>query len=458
VVAVALVLLGLGAGSAQAESLTVNSRKDAGDLKPGNGRCDAKKKKRLQCTVRAAIEESNALRSKDKIKFDVRGPAAVKTIAPASELPEITDPVKINAYTQPGAKANTAPSGTNAVLRVELDGADLLAGGSGLEISAGDSVVRGLVINDFFTGLELRAGSANRVLGNFIGTDPSGTVGEGNNTGVSISGSSDNVIGGPSLAARNIVSASGTTGISIFGATGAPANSNRILGNLIGTSASGAGDLGTESSSGNGVRINGQDGATLNNQIGGTEPGAGNVIAFSGSFGVNVLKGTGNSVLSNSIFGSGLMGINIDGEGVAPNDDDDVDTGANNRQNYPVITDADSGFGTTTIDGTLSSAPTTTYTIQFFYNPASDEANHAIDLEEGRRFLGSTSTTTNASGDATFTGAFSSSGIGGGGGLDGGYATATATDPEGNTSEFSDGRIIDPPVIGGGRAAAGSMR
>jgi trimeric autotransporter adhesin len=429
------------AGSASANEYTVDSARDASDRKPGNGVCDSSAKEGTQCTLRAAIEEVNASGERASIVFGIPG-RGVKTISPSILLPGVTERVKIDGYTQKGARENTSATGSNARLRVELTDTSFLS--TGLRLAAGRSTVRGLVISGFDTGLELDGGGSNKVLGNFIGTDPTGTQASGNNTGISISESSGNQIGGTAPAARNVVSANDTTGISIFGLTGAPANDNRILGNLIGTTSAGSGDLGNGfgDNNGNGIRINGQDGTTLNNIVGGTEPASGNVIAHSTYIGVNILEGTGNSVLGNSIYGSGSQGINTDGEGVAPNDDDDPDVGANNRQNYPVITDADSPpFSNTVIHGTLSSVPNTTYRIEFFSNPASDEDDHPSDLEEGRRFLGATSTTTDSAGNASFSATFAASG------LDRDYATATATDPFGNTSEFSNGRLIDGAVV-----------
>ncbi len=440
--AVGLAVTFAPAVTASAEKLTVNTTKDNPDKKPGNGVCDAAAKKGSQCTLRAAIEETNALGERGTIRFAIPG-KGVKTISPQTLLPDVTEPVKIDGYTQKGARENTLTTGSNARLRIQISDPGALS--MGLRLIAGRSTVRGLVVNGFHTGLEMADGGSNKILGNFIGTDSTGTQAVGNNTGISLSSSSDNLVGGKNPAARNLVSANATTGVSIFGLTGEPANENRILGNLIGTTSTGSGDLGNGfgGNGGNGIRINGQDGTTMDNAVGGTEPGTANVVAHSTYIGVNILKGTGNTVLGNSIYGSRIQGINTDNEGVAPNDDDDIDVGANNRQNYPVITDADSAvFANTDIQGTLSSTPNTTYRIEFFSSPASDEANHANDLEEGRQFLGATSVTTNGAGDAAFSGDFAASG------LDGGYATATATDPFGNTSEFSNGRIIDGPVIG----------
>jgi hypothetical protein len=98
----------------------------------------------------------------------------VAIIAPNSPLPSITDTVIIDGYTQPGSSPNTLAKGTNAVLKVELDGIN--AGfADGLRIVGGGagSVIRGLVINDFASdGISIEEGSDfDSIEGNFIGTD-----------------------------------------------------------------------------------------------------------------------------------------------------------------------------------------------------------------------------------------------------------------------------------------------
>ena len=128
--------------------LTVNSTGDGGETSTGDGVCD---NGTGACTLRAAIEEANASAGTDTIAFNIPG-TGPHAIQPASALPTITDPVVIDGYTQTGASPNTNPvtTGSNAVLKIELDGSN--AGASsvdGLLITTGSSVVRGLVINRF---------------------------------------------------------------------------------------------------------------------------------------------------------------------------------------------------------------------------------------------------------------------------------------------------------------------
>ncbi len=286
-------------------------------------------------------------------------------------------------------------------------------------------------------GIEILGSGAtmNQVLGNFIGVNAAGIADLGNSgSGVSISGASGNIIGGTATGARNVISGNDGQGVDLRG------NGNVVQGNFIGTDVTGAAALGNSII---GVSIlNGS-----NNAIGGVAANAGNIIAFNGNGGVvltapDPISVTGNAILSNSIFsntGPVLpdMGLGIDlGEtGVTPNDATDADPGANNLQNFPVLTSIITG-GNTTIQGTLNSAANTAFRLEFFSNAACDPSGHG----EGQSFIGSTMVTTNASGAASFNVAFQTS-VGAGQ-----FFTATATDPNNNTSEFCQCRQAVNPV------------
>jgi hypothetical protein len=117
----------------------------------------------------------------DTINFNIAG-TGVHTIAPFPALPTITDPVIIDGYTQPGSAANTQAVEDDAVLLIELNGANTLDA-NGLTITAGNSTIRGLVINRFTgTGgsarnaIALSGGGGNVIEGNFLGTDAPGTT------------------------------------------------------------------------------------------------------------------------------------------------------------------------------------------------------------------------------------------------------------------------------------------
>ena len=404
-------------------TFTVDSTADAVDATPGDGACDDGTG---SCTLRAAITEANVHVGKDTIAFDIPGPGP-HSIQPLSGLPTITDPVIIDGYTQPGASPNTnGPGlGLNTVLKIELDGSGAGSGVAGLDIAAGNSTVRGLVINRFSgNGIVLDTSGGNVVEGDFIGTDVTGTAALSNSQGIIISGASTNTIGGTTAEARNVISGNDGPGVLI---RGSGSTGNLVQGNYIGTDVNGTIDLGNSS---HGVTI--ESGAS-NNAIGGATPGARNVISANGAHGV-VIGGpsTGNSVQGNSIFSNGALGIDLGNDGVTPNDTGDGDTGANNLQNFPELTSATSGATSTTIEGTLDSTDNTTFKLEFSSNTACDPSGNG----EGEAFLGFTDVTTDSSGDATFMVTFPTTVPAGQ------FITATATDTANNTSEFSQCRSV----------------
>jgi hypothetical protein len=205
---------------------------------------------------------------------------------------------------------------------------------------------------------------------------------------------------------------------------------NVVQGNFIGTQINGTSPLGNTL---HGVFLQ----STRNTPVGGTLSGAGNTIAFNGSAGVAVVSlDTGNGVLSNSIHDNGGLGIDLDNNGVTPNDHCDGDGGTNLQQNFPVLTSAVSAGGSTTIQGTLDSTANTTFRIEFFANTACDPSGNG----EGQMFLGFTTVTTDANCNASFNVTLPATIPAGQ------FITATATDPNGNTSEFSQCLTVTGPA------------
>ena len=340
-------------------------------------------------SLRQAILDANANNNpgeQDRIDFNISG-TGVHTIKLASPLPFVTEPVNINGYSQPGTSVNTLEHGTNARLLIELDGAALNAlNEHGLIFMTPNSVVRGLVINRFeHSGIVLSTYSANTsIKGNFIGTHADGIhggvdVGNGQNgVGIAFTAGNNNVIGGTSPAARNIISDNQLNGVEIN------SDNNVVAGNLIGTARDGTSPLGNSSS---GVQIGS---SALSNVVGGASSGPANTIAFNGSDGVFLYSGISNSILSNSIFSNNGSGIYL---GAGANDPQDPDTGANNWQNKPNLTSATNSSGTT-IKGRLNSTPNATFTIEFFSNPAG--------TDEGKIFLGKKEVSTGQDGLVLF--------------------------------------------------------
>jgi CSLREA domain-containing protein len=355
---------------AASTTFTVNSEQDNSDAAP-DGLCDMNPLSQGdQCTLRAAIQETNANNNPtevDRIEFDIPG-TGVHTILPNSQLPFISEPVNINGYSQPGSQVNTLARGTNAKPLIQISGNNAGSGFFGaLTVSASNSVIRGLVINHFtnMTGIEVEPEASGftadarnvRIQGNFIGTDPSGVFARGNESGVDFFGVSNSTIGGASPASRNLISGNDLDGVFItvgsFPGPSAGSGDNQIRGNLIGTQRDGSQGLG-----------NGSVGVEIAVPAG--EAGA-----------------SSNRILSNSIFANGGLGINLGPSGPTPNDPGDLDIGSNNLQNKPSLGSARTVAGKTTIKGSLSSRSGATYTIQFFSNPSGNEGRIFIGQKTG---------------------------------------------------------------------------
>jgi hypothetical protein len=393
------------------------------------------------------------------------------------------------------AKIKVTLNGLNAG---DTSGLHFMDGKSGgYDIS--DSVVQGLSIYKFNrSGIEVEGGSDVTIGGNFIGTDHTGTQSIGNgNSGVSLLKSTGafnggfHQIGGVNPEMRNVIAGNHWSGIYIN-----TSDHNIIRGNYIGTDYDGTDrftndDMGHE---GGGVDIYNSAGA----MIGGTDAGTGNVISNGDSFGVeighsqnvtlvgnrigtdrsgkknlgnhdgveildssNIHIGSGSArgsntiafsdrdgvridegvldnipnntlhdqLSRNAIFSNKVLGIDLEGDGVTPNDAGDADTGANNLQNRPVLSSAKkSAAGKTTIRGKLNSSKNQTFSIEFFSNPK--------DTNQGKKFLGSKTVTTDGSGNVTFTLATTKKIA------LGQNVTVTASSSTGDTSEFSAPRKV----------------
>jgi subtilisin-like proprotein convertase family protein len=334
-----------------------------------------------------------------------------------------------------GATGNTVQGnfiGTNAA-----GNADLGANGNGITINNADGNLiggtaagaRNLISGNTVYGIALGATSTgNLVQGNLIGTNVAGTATIANGShGVYLIGAPGNVIGGAAAGAGNVIGGNGGNGIELV----TSGNGNNVIqGNFIGTDSAGILDLGN---AGDGVDVS--NGATPTT-VGGAAPGAGNRIAFNGGDGVQLTSDQANlyptqvAIRGNRIYKNDGLGINLGSDGVTPNDSaPDSDPGFNQLQNFPVLTGVyvDTVLDMTTIDGTIESAFSTFYTLDFYYSVECDASGNG----EGEVYLGSGGTTTNALGIGSFSMQWDVEIPAGT------FITATATDPNGNTSEFS---------------------
>jgi uncharacterized repeat protein (TIGR01451 family)/CSLREA domain-containing protein len=428
------------------------------------GSCDA-----FHCSFREALDAANNHPGADTINFNIPN-AGAHTIALGSQNLIATDPVTIDATTQPGfaGKPLIEINGTKATGDKTDDGC--------ITLDADSSTLRGFVINRC-TGTTLAAavrllGVGDIVQGNYIGTDLAGeatlpNAGSGVATGL---GAASDVIGGDTALKRNVISGN-RDGVVVASTTGKAI----VQGNYIGTDAAGTVALGNSE---DGIRV-----ASHGSLIGGTGPGEGNVISGNGANGVRVLgtqgnrnriqgnligtdvNGTGtlgnvgvgvsvegtqnrvnggnvithnatgvvvfgyerNAIRRNSIVGNSGLGIDLGADGVTPNDAGDADFGSNQLQNFPVISLAAVANGNDFIWGSLNSTASSSFLLDFFSNPACDGSGNG----EGKNFIGSTLVTTNANGNASFSVSFPAVAT------TDSFFTATATDTVGDTSEFS---------------------
>jgi hypothetical protein len=246
-----------------------------------------------------------------------------------------------------------------------------------------------------------------RVSFSFIGTDLTGLDAFGNaKAGVYLgAGTHSTTVGSTDPSLVTVISGNVGNGVEMHGTYG-----NTVVGCLIGTDTTGVLPL---PNAGNGVVISNSSGNVIGRSsygANGTAGGAANLIAFNGADGVFIDSGSRNAIRENSIYGNTLLGI-------------ELGPWADMNQAAPVLTSVLTMPLGMQVSGTLHSRPNTTFTIEFFANDAS--------AASGRYFLGSQKVKTNAAGLAAFTffGPLPPKAAG--------FVTATATDANNNTSEFS---------------------
>jgi len=262
----------LGVG---AQTLTVNSTADDASV---NG----------NCTLREAIQAANTnlavdacaagSAGLDNIVFNVG--AGTPSISVLTALPVITEAVLLD-----GA--------TGGATRVELNGGNLGANRHGLNITAGNSVIRGMIINRFTgAGIQIASQGSNTVQNCLIGVNTAGTVAQANARGIVVDNTANNTIGGTAANTSNVIAGNTQDGIQISGLS---ATDNEVLGNFIGTDAGGTLDLGNQT----GVNITGAP----DNTVGGTTVAERNLISGNSACGVSISQtaATGNLVQGNFI-------------------------------------------------------------------------------------------------------------------------------------------------------------
>jgi hypothetical protein len=307
----------------------------------------------------------------------------------------------------------------NAANGVIVSGASGSAIGRPAGISSGPAFVN-VISGNGTNGVRLRSGaSGNTIQNNWIGINSAGQKLPNLNAGVQINdGAVSNLVGGSGTFVFQVNWIGGNVGDGVLladpGTTG-----NSIFNNSIGYGpyANPAGN------SGCGVRVTA---GASGNHIGDIAVGAGNLIAFNSLAGVFVESGTANTIRANSIWANGALGIDLAPAGVTANDACDADTGANDLQNFPVLSSASSSSGTVTAIGTLNSVGNASYTLDLYGNTECDPSGYG----QGRFFLGTAQVPTDGSCAASFQ-------VQGNPGFPVTFVSVTATDSAGNTSEFS---------------------
>ena len=360
---------------------------------------------------------------------------------------------------------------TGNFLGVDTDGTTVVSDGDPIDVgqhSTGNIIggtspaARNVMASNGVFGAILNDGDNTVVQGNYLGTNAAGTAAIGSlATGIDAELGTGVTIGGSASGAGNVINATGN-GISIGGVQFNAAANTAVQGNLIGTDATGTVALhalfngiqigqslsttigGSTPGAGNvinaradgifvggtptGIVIQGNkigtdiNGAPLGNgncgiaagdttvgAIGGVNAGEGNIIAFNALNGVSIAGFTGGNtrwaILGNSIHDNARLGITLATAGCGsniptPNDHCDADDGmgANDFQNYPVITSASFSNGNVILSGSLDSVSGSRFRLEFFSSARGGPSGHG----EGETFLGSRNVSTNAACHASF--------------------------------------------------------
>jgi len=269
--------------------------------------------------------------------------------------------------------------------------------------------------------------SQNVFEGNMIGLNAAGTAAVGNSwTGIYVVNSYSNIYGGTVHGSGNVISGNGNDGIHFTNSS-----MNIIQGNLIGLAVDGFSPMGNTTHN---VEF---DVNSTNNILGGTTPGAGNSIAYAKTISTTSYAGVrvrnlacNNQISGNSIFNNNALGIDLGNQGVNPNVDCESGvsaTAANLLQNYPILSNSTSSSAGTLIRGAFDSAVNKVYSIEFFASTNGDATGYG----EGQLFLGQTNLTLGTACSTNFS-VLMPFII-----RPGWVLTATATDANNNTSEFS---------------------
>jgi CSLREA domain-containing protein/uncharacterized repeat protein (TIGR01451 family) len=471
----------VAARTAPVNTYTVDSTAQEVDVDPDDGLC---RDGLGRCTFHAAIQQANASTGADEIRFDLG--TGIPTLAWRMDYPDITEALTIRGDTGGATRVSlgdarlrvVAPNTTLRGLQSRqgifmtwtygdqgqfmpadnniIEGCHLgpwdepqfglitVAGTAGHQIGGTTAQARNVIVGNTGgasadAGIYINGCAHNqcRIEGNYIGLEADGITPHGNGGfGIELVmnfGYDDILIGGTTEQARNVIAATEMTSLGHGGsgirATGDPdyrdTLSVLIHGNYIGTDA--LGNLGTGNAS-HGIALADD---VWNVAVGGTAVGAGNLIAGNAGDGVKLENTIRDAIRGNSIYANGGIGIDLDGDGPSPNDDRDWDVGANTLQNWPEISGLTFENNEMEVTFRVDAAPAGgahSYPMQIdFY-----VGDHAGDGAGGKTYIGSVEY---AESEAetwvtkSFVPRVTPTVLG--------LVVATATDANGNTSEFS---------------------
>ncbi|MCC6592988.1 MAG: CSLREA domain-containing protein [Xanthomonadales bacterium] len=334
------------------------------------------------CTLRQAINAANATPTADTINFAITTPPRGELlIQPATSLPNITAPLTINGYSQSGTRVNDDSEFSNAVLRVRLDGTSAGGSGVGLAVCAADVSIRGLAITRFNRGVAVGFSNSSaactagntQVHGNFLGLPSTGNSAQGNAT--NLIARTLVAVGSANLADRNVIAGTNAFfgGSVILNGTGADGSS--IDGNLFGMGKNGSGDLG----GGTAIDVVDATALTLGSALANTIRHYGKGIVVRGS-------ARNISFAGNRIGASDTLGIDLGSDGITANDANDLDIGANDLQNFPVLTNAQRVPGGVALSGSLDVGHPGS--ISYHLRAYASAQCHAGGHGDGERILG----------------------------------------------------------------------
>lgn len=461
-------------------------------------------------SLRQAMIEANSSPAVAKlIKFDIRGagnvPVCPAVIALSSALPAVAAPMSIDGYTQPFSTANTDANAFNANLCVIVKPASgVLPVGFHIPAAAPDTVsltLRGLGLGGFSQPALILGGQGHLIAGNQFGGSANGVTLPGaalNAVAIGVNATGSLIVGGSSLADRNVIGGAGLGGVNIQSGVHSSTDRCQIVNNLIGLGPNGHTELANSvgiNAVGSGcgivrnrvagnqianiwlngssenvvqqnmVGITTQNGGLLNSAIGVLVTGSGNIIGAGGNGGVFtantirfmvgggvVIRGdvAGNSVQANLIYDNGPTGNGMDidlqptnaAAGPTSNDASDADVGPNYLQNFPVANRLTyTSLTSAWVSGVLDTQPGLHRIDAYFSSSAnpSGKRGHA-EIFVGQKTINvfANDSRTQFSVPIEIPNQF-----------DGSVISLTATDEAGNTSEIGTALPIDALLVDG---------